>query len=128
MKKLGKALGAIAVAGAVAAGGSAFTASNTIEGGASATLGYNTQTLTGVTATSVVFGLNAAKDTITSVTVQLTGDQTGTAIAVGFGAANPADCGDATPDFSSTTYTEFICTGLSASISSASSFKLVAES
>jgi hypothetical protein len=106
MKKLGKALGAVAIAGAIAAGGSAFTASNSVPG--PTTIGYGTQTITGVTATSITYNLNATKDKIESVDLVLTGDTTLKAISLAWGTGLPALC-DGTADFSSGTDTTYTC-------------------
>jgi hypothetical protein len=104
MKKLGKALGAVAIAGAIAAGGSAFTASNSLPG--PTTIGYGTQTITGVTATSVTYNLNATKDKIVSVDLVLVGDTTLKNIELAWGTGTPFQC-DGTPVF--TTSTAYSC-------------------
>jgi hypothetical protein len=95
MKKLGKAVGAIAIAGAIAAGGAAFTNSNTIAPLQGETAGYSTTTVSGVTATSVVYGLNAVGDTITSLNLVLDGDTTTDDIAFAFNGDNLTACSDA---------------------------------
>jgi hypothetical protein len=104
MKKLGKALGAVAIAGAIAAGGSAFTASNSLPG--PTTIGYGTQTITGVTATSITYNLNATKDKIDSVDLVLVGDTTLKSIELAWGTGTPVLC-DGTPVF--TTSTAYSC-------------------
>ncbi len=86
MKKLGKALGAVAIAGAVAAGGAAFTNSNTQP--ADSVAGYGTTTVSGVTATSISYTLNATGTTITKVNLVLTGDTRNNNIGFAFGADN----------------------------------------
>ena len=61
MRKNFKLLGAVAVAGLVAAGGSAFTAANT---GVDATIaGYESAAVTGVTVTNVEYVVNATDAT-----------------------------------------------------------------
>jgi hypothetical protein len=99
MKKLGKALGAVAIAGAIAAGGSAFTAGNTGVP-ATKTLGYASTTITGVTATAVTYVLDSGKENITHVDLTLTGDTTTKTIQIAFGASasspTPVTCVDAT--------------------------------
>ena len=104
MKKLGKAFGAVAIAGAIAAGGSAFTASNSVPG--PTTIGYGTQSITGVTATSITYNLNATKDKIDSVDLVLVGDTTLKNIELAWGTGTPAQC-DGTPVF--TTETAYHC-------------------
>lgn len=93
MKKLGKALGAVAIAGAVAAGGAAFTNSNTQP--ADSVAGYGTTTVSGVTATSISYTLNATGTTITKVNLVLTGDTRNNNIGFAFGADNLTVCDDA---------------------------------
>jgi hypothetical protein len=77
-----RALVAAGSIAAVMAVGSAFTASNTVP--ATATVGYGETTISGVTASSIVYNTNAAGNTLTSVTVTLAGDTTGKDIKVNF--------------------------------------------
>ena len=103
MKKLGKALGAVAIVGAIAAGGAAFTESNSLP--AANVAGYGSVTVTGVTATSVTYTLNGVGDTITAVNLVLTGDTTPDTIKFAFNAENTVTCDDAgTFAAGSTTY------------------------
>jgi hypothetical protein len=99
MKTLGKALGAVAIAGALAAGGSAFTAGNAGVPTAK-TLGYASTTITGVTATVVTYVLDSGKENITHVDLTLLGDTTTKVVQIAFGAAasspTPVTCADAT--------------------------------
>ena len=106
MKKLGKALGAVAIAGAIAAGGSAFTASNSLPG--PTTIGYGTQTITGVTAASITYNLNATKDKIVSVDLALVGDTSLKNIELAWGTGLPAQC-DGTADFTGGVNTLYTC-------------------
>ncbi|MCU1457213.1 MAG: hypothetical protein JWL73_1305, partial [Actinomycetia bacterium] len=110
--------------GVLAAGGlSAFTAGNTLPAN-SATKGYASQTITGVTATAVDYNTNTAGDTITSVGLTLTGDTTANTIKIAFNGAAPATCSDAgTFAAGSTTYT---CL-LSQPVDTATQFALVAS-
>jgi hypothetical protein len=123
MRKNFKLLGAVAVAGLVATTGSAFTASSGLPA-ASVTKGYGSQTITGVTATSVTYNTNTAGDTISSVGLVLTGDTTARTIQIAFNDAAPATCSAAgtfaTP---STTYS---CT-VSQAVGTAIKFALVAS-
>ena len=125
MSKTRKFLGAAALAGVLAAGGTAFTASNSLPA-ADVTKGYGSQTISGVTAESVTYNTNTAEDTITSVGLVLTGDTTTKTIQIAFNDAAPVTCSgtgafDVTND--DTTYS---CT-VSQSVSTANKFALVAE-
>jgi hypothetical protein len=125
MKKLGKAIGALAIAGAIAAGGSAFTAANTLPRTTSVH-GYGQETITGVTATTVTYVLNAAKDTVTEVDLVLSGDTTGDTIKIGFNGAAPAACSGA-GDNTAVTSTSYACTGLTQAVGTWTSFELIAS-
>lgn len=116
-----KILGSLALAGVVAAGGSAFTASNSLPA-ADAVKGYGSQTISGVTASSVTYNTNTAGDTITSVGLVLTGDTTAKTIQIAFNDAAPATCSDAGVFVTDTTYT---CT-VSQAVADATKFALVA--
>ena len=123
MKMLGKALGAVAVVGAIAAGGSAFTDSNTLPA-ASVTHGYGAQDITGVTAQTITYDLDAPKENITAVELTLSGDTTSKTIQIAFSGAAPATCSDAgtfTVD-----HTDYVCT-VSEPVVNATKFALVAE-
>jgi hypothetical protein len=123
MKKLGKALGAVAVVGAIAAGGSAFTASNTLPA-ASVTQGYGSQTITGVTAQTVTYDLDSEKANITGVELTLDGDTTGQTIQIAFSGAAPATCSDSgTFD---TDHTNYVCL-VNEPVTAATKFALIAE-
>jgi hypothetical protein len=123
MKKLGKALGAFAVAGAVAAGGAAFTNSNTQP--ADSVAGYGTTTVSGVTATSIVYGLNAVGDTIDTVNLVLTGDTTVLDISYAFNAANSVVCDDPGTYNGVGDETTYACTA-NQSVTAATNFHLIA--
>jgi len=125
MKKLGKALGAVAIAGAIAAGGSAFTASNALPS-PSVVHGYGQQTITGVTATSVTYTLNAAKDTITAIGLVLAEDTTADTIQIGFNGAAPATCSGSGTYDGGDDETTYACV-VSVSVATANSFELIAS-
>lgn len=114
-------LAAVAVAGVVA-GGAAFTNSNTLPA-TTVTKGYGSQTITGVTATSVTYNTNTAGDTITSVGLVLTGDTTTKTIQIAFNDAAPATCSGTGAFTTNTTYT---CT-VSQAVGTATKFALVAN-
>jgi len=83
MRTKSKIIGAAAIVAALAAGGSAFTASNTLP--SAVTVGYGTQSVTGATATDIKYTLSADGKTIDSETITFTGDLTSTAITVSTG-------------------------------------------
>jgi hypothetical protein len=123
MRNFKKLLGAVAIVGIVAAGGSAFTASNALPA-SSVTKGYGSQTISGVTAESVTYNTNTAGDTITSVGLVLTSDTSARTIQIAFNDAAPATCsGTGTFAVDSTTYS---CT-VSQSVATATKFALVAQ-
>jgi hypothetical protein len=86
MRKPAKFLGALAVAGLVAAGGSAFTASNTIPDSV-AGYGSSAVTGTGATATGVAHTLSADGLAIESSLLTFNVSQEGRTIEAGFGVA-----------------------------------------
>ena len=125
MSKTRKVLGAAALAGVLAAGGAALTASNSLPA-ASVTKGYGSQTISGVTAESVTYNTDVAKDTVTSVGLVLTGDTTAKTIQIAFNDAAPATC-TGTGTFNVTNDdTTYSCT-VSQSVASANKFALIAE-
>lgn len=69
MRNSTKLVGAIAVAGLVAAGGSAFTATSTIDKSA-INVGSVTQSVSGATFTNVVHSYTAATDTTTALSAR----------------------------------------------------------
>jgi hypothetical protein len=121
--KIQKLFGAVALAGVVAAGGSAFTASNTLPS-SDAVKGYGSQTISGVIAESVSYNTDATGATIETVGLVLTGDTTLKTIQIAFNDAAPATCSDA-GEFG-TTNTAYSCT-VSVSVGSATKFALVAN-
>jgi len=102
-------IGAIAAAGVVAAGGAAFTNSNTFANGATAPLtGYASTSVSGGTINSLKYNLNPAGDNVDSVTLVLANDTTGSAVSVGFNGGATTSCGTGT--YSSTnTETTYTC-------------------
>lgn len=69
MRRSIKLLGALAIGGVVAAGGSAFTATSTLDDSA-INVGSVAQTVSGATITNVVHAYTAATDTTTSLTAK----------------------------------------------------------
>ena len=125
MSKTRKFLGAAALAGVLAAGGTAFTASNSLPA-ADVTKGYGSQTISGVTAESVTYNTNVAKDTVTSVGLVLTGDTTAKTIQLAFNDAAPATCSDAGVYDAVDETTAYGCT-VNQSVATATKFALIAE-
>jgi hypothetical protein len=102
MRKSSKLIGALAIAGIAAAGGTAFTNSNTQA--TSQVVGYGSTTISGATVTSMAYNLNPAGDNVNTVTLVLGGDTTGSAVSIGFNGGQTTSCG--TGVFSTnTTYT-----------------------
>ena len=117
----GKILGSLALAGVVAASGSAFTNSNAMPA-TDVSKGYGSQTISGVSATSIAYNTNTAGDTITSVGLVLTGDTTTKVIQIAFNDALPVTCTGTGAFVTDTTYS---CT-VSQSVGDATKFALVA--
>jgi hypothetical protein len=87
---------------ALAAGGSAFTASNTQA--TSQVVGYGSTTISGATVSTMTYNLNPAGDNVDSVTLVLAGDTTGSTVSMGFNGGTAVSCG--TGSFATvTTYT-----------------------
>jgi hypothetical protein len=124
MGNIKKILGAMAIIGIVAVGGSAFTASNSLPA-ASATKGYGSQSITGVNAESVTYNTNTPGDTITSVGLVLTGDTTTKTIQIAFNDEAPATCSDAGVFAAGSNDTTYACT-VTQSVDAATKFALVA--
>jgi Cu/Zn superoxide dismutase len=115
-----KALVAAGTIAAVMAVGSAFTASNTIP--STATVGYGQTTMSGVTATSILY--NTTGSAITSVDMVLTGDTHLLAVDYNFNSDTPASAGVGVYD--GTTATTYHIAGLTETVTSANSFAVVA--
>ena len=100
---------AVAVIGAIAAGGVAFTAANTVP---DSVAGYKTTTVSGATVTDVQYGLNSTGDTINNVVLTFTTDITNLHVKIGFN-------GNATTDCTSTSATVATCSGLTEDLAGA---------
>jgi hypothetical protein len=125
MRGTTKLIGAVAVAGLVATGGSAFTGSNSLPA-ASVTKGYGSQTITGVTATSVTYTTDTPGSTITSVGLILTGDTQTKVIQIAFNDAAPATCSAAgTYTVGTPGSTSYTC-AVTQDVTTAAKFALVA--
>jgi hypothetical protein len=125
MSKTRNFLGAAALAGVLAAGGTAFTASNTLPA-ANVTKGYGSQTISGVTAESVTYNTNVAKDTVTSVGLVLTGDTTSKTIQLAFNDAGPTTCSDGGVHDAEGDATTYSCT-VDQAVATVTKFALIAQ-
>jgi hypothetical protein len=109
----------LVVIGAIAAGGAAFTASNTVP---ATTAGYGTSTITGATATDIAYGLNSDGTQITSATITFTGDLSNDTVKAGFETSNLTTC--SAPVYDGTTSSTSTCSGYTESTASSSSFNV----
>src|SRR5579862_3157501 len=120
---------ALVLIGALAAAGAAFTASNSLP---NTTAGYGSSTITGATASKIVYTLSSDGTQITGATLDLhtasTADLTsGYTVEAGFGTNNLSSCTvDTTFGTNGTdgTNTQFICSGYTQSTSAASTFNV----
>jgi hypothetical protein len=119
MHKSTRFLGALAVAGIVVAGGTAFTASNTVP---ASVAGYGTSTISGATATALSYTLSADGTTITGAALTFTGDQTGRTVQAGFGTDALTDC--TVGAYDGTTSTSVTCTGFTQATAASASFNV----
>jgi hypothetical protein len=97
-------LAGLAVIGALAAGGAAFTASNTIP---DTTMGFGTSHITGATATSLTYTRTADGSAITAATLVFTGNLSANTVQAGFNANALDTCAAGTFATGSTTV---VCT------------------
>jgi hypothetical protein len=104
-----KIIGAATIVAALAAGGSAFTAANTLPSGA--VVGYGTETITGATATDITYALSGDGQTIVSETITFTGDLTSSTVMTGWSGATMTECsGDKTNSTFGSGNTTMTCT------------------
>ena len=111
----------LVVIGAIAAGGAAFTAANTVP---PTTAGYGTSTISGATATDIAYTLNATGTQITGATITFTGDLSNDTVKAGFETNSLTTCSApvytaGTPGSSVST-----CSGYTESTASSSSFSV----
>jgi hypothetical protein len=96
-------LAVVAVAGIAAAGGSAFTDSNTVP---DSVAGYGTSSVSGATVTNVAHTLSADGSAITASTLTFDTAQTGRTVKAGFDSSSLQSCSLAADALSATcTYT-----------------------
>jgi hypothetical protein len=115
-----KIVAAVAVIGALAAGGAAFTAANTIP---NSVAGYGTSNISGATATALKFTLSADGTTIVSAALTFTGDQSGQTVQAGFGTDALTTC---TPGAynAGTDSTPVSCTGFTQNTATSATFNV----
>ena len=109
----------LVVIGAIAAGGAAFTASNTVP---PTTAGYGTSTITGATATDIAYTLNADGTQITDATITFTGDLSNDTVKAGFETSDLTTC--SAPVYNGTTSSTSTCSGYAESTAASASFNV----
>jgi hypothetical protein len=115
-----KIVAAVAVIGAIAAGGAAFTAANTIP---DSTAGYGTSNISGATATALKYTLSADGTTIASAALTFDGDVSGKTIAAGFGTDALTACSVGSYDGVSDS-TPVSCTGFTQNTAASATFNV----
>jgi hypothetical protein len=109
----------VVVIGAIAAGGAAFTASNTVP---DTTAGYGTSHITGATATDIAYTLSADGTAINSVLITFTGDLSNDTVQAGFEANSLTTC--SAPVYDGTTSSTTTCAGYTEPTASSSTFNV----
>lgn len=111
MRRPAKLLAAVAVACLAAAGGSAFTNSNTLDPSVTGLrVGYiSTSIPTGMVIKDVDYTLSADGTTVVTTTVQVVGDTSDSDLAVGFNLQNTSACAAGTYS-GGTSLTTYVCT------------------
>lgn len=111
----------VVLIGAIAAGGAAFTASNTIP---DTVAGYGTSHITGATANSLNYVISSDGTTISEADLVFQGDVSADTVTAGFNADNLQSCTVGSHD-SGTDTTPVQCTGFSQPTSGATSFNVL---
>lgn len=88
-RKTRKIIGAVAVIGALAAGGAAFTAANAVP---ATVAGYGTANVTGATVSTIHYTLDTNGTHITAAHLVLVGDQSANTVKAGFNGGSTVDC------------------------------------
>jgi hypothetical protein len=96
----------VVLVGAIAAGGAAFTASNTVS---ASVAGYGTSSISGATATDVHYTLSADGTQITTAKITFTGDLSADTVQAGFETNNLTTC--SAPVYDGTTSSTSTCSG-----------------
>jgi hypothetical protein len=107
MRNTKKIVASLVAVGALAAGGTAFTASNTLP---DKVVGYGTADISGATASALTFDVSADGATITGADLVFDGDQTGRVVKAAFNSADLVACTVGTYN-SGTTKTPVACDG-----------------
>ncbi|HEY1712497.1 MAG TPA: hypothetical protein VGG07_06320 [Solirubrobacteraceae bacterium] len=108
----------LVVIGAIAAGGAAFTAANTLP---PSTAGYGSSTVSGATATDIVYGLSTDGTQINSATITFTGDLSNDTVKAGFETTDLSTC--TAPVFASGSSTS-TCSGYTESTAGSTTFNV----
>lgn len=107
MRTKSKLIGAAAIVAALAAGGSAFTDSNT--GVSTSVAGYGTVTATGADVAAVHYNVDSSDlSKLSGVTVDLTGDMTASTMTVKWNDTTQVTC--AAGSYDGSALTTFVCT------------------
>jgi hypothetical protein len=105
---------------AIAAGGAAFTASNTIP---DTVAGYGTSHITGADAHTLNYVISSDGTTINEADLSFLGDLTGDVVTAGFNADNLQSC--TVGSYDGSTYTPVTCAGFIQATTSATSFNVL---
>jgi hypothetical protein len=119
-RKTKRIIGAFVVIAAIAAGGAAFTASNTVP---NTVAGYGTSNITGATVTAMHYTLNGDGTQITTADLTFQGDQTGNVVKAGFGSDNLTTCTVGAYDSTGDT-TPATCSGYTQSTATSATFNV----
>jgi len=119
-RKTKRIIGAFVVIAAIAAGGAAFTASNTVP---DTVAGYGTSNITGATVTALHYTLNADGTQITDAALTIHGDQSSNIVKAGFGTDALTTCTLGSYD-SGTDTTPATCSGYTQSTASSATFNV----
>jgi hypothetical protein len=119
-RKTKRIIGAIAVIGAIFAGGAAFTASNTVP---NTVAGYGTSNITGATVTAMHYTLNGDGTQITDAALTFHGDQTGNVVKAGFGTDALTTCAVGSYNSGADT-TPATCTGYTQNTAASATFNV----
>ena len=95
-------LAGIALAGALAAGGAAFTATNSMPAGE--TVGYGTTTVSGATVNSIKYNPTGDGSQIATVDLVLAGDTSALNVSIGLNGSNTVSCGTGDASTGDTAY------------------------
>jgi hypothetical protein len=118
-----KIVSGLAVLGALAASGTAFTASSGLPQAAK-TVGYDTTSISGATASDVSYELSADGSKIAKVRITFDGDQTASHVEAGFNSDDLAPCDASAPEDYSANHTVITCTFGAQDTATATTFKV----